>query len=383
MPNNEKSIIDLDLLTAKLRSIKRELRDEYLQPHNKPWIVGFSGGKDSTLLAHLTVDAILSLPKDDRRRSVFLVCNDTLVESPVFKSFVDSYLTRIKENIESLRVPISVIVTQPIPEESFWVNLIGKGYPAPNRTFRWCTDRMKIRPTSRFIRQQVLDHGEAILLLGVRRTESSARAATIAKHETNGRLSPHTDQKGVSIFTPIKDLTTEEVWTILLSSRPPWGGTYRDIVTLYKNAQGGECPFVVSDNDAPSCGSNSARFGCWTCTVVEKDGSLENLIAAGHDHLEPLADFRNRLRAVSEDPNCRSKTRRNGQAGLGPLVLPVRRQLLDELLAIQQSINIPLISDLEVRLIRDQWGKDNAEEIWRDLHNPQSTSASQSKVTFL
>ena len=35
---------DPDLLKEKLHAIRRELRDEYLQPHNKPWIVGFSGG---------------------------------------------------------------------------------------------------------------------------------------------------------------------------------------------------------------------------------------------------------------------------------------------------------------------------------------------------
>ena len=38
-------------------------------------------------------------------------------------------------------------------EETFWVNLIGKGYPAPNTKFRWCTERMKIRPSDRFLRK--------------------------------------------------------------------------------------------------------------------------------------------------------------------------------------------------------------------------------------
>lgn len=378
MPTNG-TITDLDLLNANLRAIRRELREEYIQPHSKPWIVGFSGGKDSTLLAHLVVETLLALPSEERTRPVFLVTNNTLVESPIFQSFVDALLERISDNVDALRVPLKVVRTHPIVEESFWVNLLGRGYPAPNRTFRWCTDRMKIRPTSRFIREQVCAHGEAILLLGVRRSESASRAGSIAKHERrgHGRLSPHSDHKGVWIFSPIKDLTTDEVWTILLSSRPPWGGTYRDIVTLYKNAQGGECPFVVSDNEAPSCGSNSARFGCWTCTVVEKDGSLDNLIAAGHDHLEPLADFRNRLKSVSENPDCRSKTRRNGQPGLGPLTLKTRQALLDELLTIQSNVGLQVISDLEVRLIRDQWGKDQAEDAWRDLGKIHQTTTSE------
>ncbi len=368
-----------EVLRVKLRSIRQELRAEYLQPHDKPWMIGFSGGKDSTLLAHLVLDCLMSVAPDDRKRRVFIVSNDTLVESPIFQSFVDRLLGQVSDGVAALRLPVEVIKTHPLIEESFWVNLIGKGYPAPNRTFRWCTDRMKIRPTSRFIRQVVSEKGEAILLLGVRRAESAARSSNITKHEAGavGALSPHADHKGVWIFSPIKELSTDEVWITLLNSRPPWGGTYRDIVALYKSAQGTECPFVVSANDAPSCGSNSARFGCWTCTVVEKDTSLESLIAAGNEHLEPLAEFRRRLKSVSEDPDCRSKVRRNGQPGLGPIIAPVRVQLLEELLAIQNAVGIPLISEVEVRLIRDQWAKDHAEEAWRDLDRLQQPLETQ------
>jgi DNA sulfur modification protein DndC len=357
----------LDTLPYRLKAIRREIRAEYLQPHAKPWIIGFSGGKDSTLLTHLVVETLLSIAPDQRTRAVFLVCNDTLVESPLFHSFVEKMLARIEENIGALNVPMQVVRTHPLPEESFWVNLLGRGYPAPNRSFRWCTDRMKIRPTSRFIREQVSHAGEAILLLGVRRAESSARAGSVARHakKGDGRLTPHSDHKGVFIFTPIKDLSTEDVWITLLSARAPWGGTYHDVVTLYKNALGGECPFVVSNDDAPSCGSASARFGCWTCTVVEKDNSIESLIAAGHDHLLPLADFRKRLKVVSEDPECRSKIRHNGQPGLGPLTYEARRRLLDELLALRDETGMQLISDLEVRLIREQWAQDQTDELLR------------------
>jgi DNA sulfur modification protein DndC len=137
--------------------------------------------------------------------------------------------------------------------------------------------------------------------------------------------------------------------------------------TLYKNALGGECPFVVSNDDAPSCGSNSARFGCWTCTVVEKDNSLESLITIGHEELILLADFRKRLKAVSDTPEYRSKIRRNGQPGLGPLTYEARRMLLDELLAIREETGMPLISDFEVRLIREQWSQDRTTQLLREV----------------
>lgn len=362
-------MIDLDELLAKLKAIRRALRAEYLQPHDSPWIVGFSGGKDSTLLLHLVVECLLTVAPDERRRPVHIVSNDTLVESPVFQTFVDKMLTQLRENIDALRVPVEVVRTHPLPEESFWVNLLGKGYPAPNRSFRWCTDRMKIRPTSRFIREQVSKSGQAILLLGVRSSESATRSASVARHSdaAGSHLAPHSDHKGVWIFSPIKDLTTDEVWCALINNRPPWGGTYRDVITLYKNALGGECPFVVSGDDAPSCGSNSARFGCWTCTVVEKDSSIDSLIAAGHEDLLPLADFRNRLKTVSENPEYRSKTRRNGQPGLGPLTFDARRMLLEELLAIQTETGMELISALEARLVREQWAQDRTSYIVRRM----------------
>ncbi len=368
-------MIDIDTLPERLRAIRSEIRAEYLEPHAKPWIIGFSGGKDSTLLAHLVVEVLLSVSPDKRTRPVYIVCNDTLVESPIFHSFVAKMLNHIEDNIGALNVPVEVIRTHPLPEESFWVNLLGRGYPAPNRLFRWCTDRMKIRPTSRFIRQKVNDCGEAVLLLGVRHDESANRSQTISRNSVNsvGRLSPHADHKGVWIFAPIRDLATKEVWLTLISARAPWGGRYDDVVTLYKNALGGECPFVVSNDDAPSCGTSSARFGCWTCTVVEKDNSLDTLISTGHYELIPLSDFRTRLKQVSEDPEFRSKTRRNGQPGLGPLTYEARRMLLEELLAIREETGMPVISDLEIRLIQEQWAVDKTEEAYRELEKMATT----------
>ena len=362
------SAVSLDHLLVKLKDTRREMRDEYLQAHSKPWIIGFSGGKDSTILLHLVIECILSVSPDERNRRVYIVSNDTLVESPIFQSFVDGVLQRLRESFGALQIPVEVVKTSPALEESFWVNLLGRGYPAPKRMFRWCTDRMKIRPTTRFIREQVSQNGQVILLLGVRRAESGERAKNIGRREeANSRLNPHSDLSGCMIYTPIAELSTEEVWLLLLSSKPPWGGDYRELLQIYSHANGGECPFVVSDDETASCGTNSARFGCWTCTVVEKDNSIEALIDAGFEHLIPLADFRNRIKAVSEKPEYRSKVRRNGQPGLGPLTVEARQMLLGELLNTQSQTNMPLISDQEVRLIREQWAKDETESVIREL----------------
>lgn len=361
---------DLNDLPGRLRAIRREIRDEYLQPHSKSWVIGFSAGKDSTLLLHLVLEALLAVPPDCRVRPVYILSNDTLVESPVYQAWVDAAVERVCEGVSALNLPVRAVKTHPDEDSTFWVNLLGRGYPAPNRTFRWCTDRMKIKPTTKFIHEQVDKAGEVIILLGVRKAESDARSGRIngyLRRAESKRLYPHDDLRGCFIFSPIVDLSDEDVWHILLNSRPPWGGDYRDLVTLYRNGTGGECPFVTGPQDTPSCGTTSARFGCWTCTVVEKDNSLTGLIDAGFEYLEPLAEFRERLKAVSADPDYRSKVRRNGQPGLGPLTFEARKMLLDELLAIQDATGLPLISPHEVRLIKDQWNRDESETMVREM----------------
>ena len=295
MADQEPSIADGTL--QRLRAAQTDIRDEYLSPSKDPWIIGYSGGKDSTLLVQLVFEMLLDLAPGDRTRPVHILCNDTLVESPILMAYIDKMLARLQSAADSLHLPVVVEKTTPDPDQTFWVNLIGRGYPAPTRMFRWCTDRMKIAPTSNYIRTKISESGEVVLLLGVRRAESANRAVTINRHRNiaGSRLNPHDDMKGCMVFRPLIDMSTDDVWILLLQRTPPWGGSHRDLVTLYRNAQGGECPLVIDKSQAPSCGTTSSRFGCWTCTVVEKDRSMEGFIDAGHEHLEPLMEFRDWL----------------------------------------------------------------------------------------
>ncbi len=250
-------------------------------------------------------------------------------------------------------------MTRPGIEQTFWVNLIGRGYPAPNRQFRWCTDRMKIQPTSTFIKERISASGEVILLLGVRSAESSTRAATARKHTIVGsRLHPHADLKGCLVFRPILAFTTEEVWQLLLQRPAPWGGSHRDLVTLYRNAEGGECPLVLDTDSAPSCGSGSSRFGCWTCTVVTKDKSMEGLIEGGQTEFEPLLEFRDWLQAIRDHPDYRQTERRNGNPGTGPFTLEARKKILSKLLKVQSRVGWQLISGAEIDRIHQIWAED-------------------------
>jgi len=355
-----------DGLGDKLEAARRELLAEYRADHDYPWIVGFSGGKDSTLVAQLVFEMLLDLPPSERKRQVHIVANDTLVEAPLIARHLDAMLERMRGVVPGLRLPITVTKTTPKQDQTFWVNLIGRGYPSPSRSFRWCTDRMKIQPTSHYIRSIVDERGQAILLLGVRRQESATRAMSVARYSNGERLNAHNTLAGCLVFRPIVEFTTDEVWQLLLQRRPPWGGSHRQLVTLYRNAQGGECPLVLDKDDAPSCGTSSSRFGCWTCTVVVKDHSMEGFIESGSSHLEPLIDFRDRLAAFRADPGMRMARRRSGNVSHladgslipGPFTFGARQQILSELLVVQDQVGEPLISEAEIVEIKRIWAED-------------------------
>ncbi|WP_439473062.1 DNA phosphorothioation system sulfurtransferase DndC [Brevundimonas sp.] len=360
------TVIETVGLDQKIVAIQADLLDEYASAHDHPWIIGFSGGKDSTLVTQLVLEMLLTLPPRQRVRPVHIVANDTLVEAPLVAQHLDRMLDRIRSASETLRLPVTVVKTMPKTDQTFWVNLIGRGYPSPSRTFRWCTDRMKIQPTSHYIREQVASNGKVVLLLGVRREESATRAVSVNRYSNGERLNDHNTLAGCLVYRPIVDITTEEVWQILLQRRPPWGGSHRELVTLYRNGQGGECPLVLDKDDAPSCGTSSSRFGCWTCTVVAKDRSMEGFIDAGYAHLEPLMEFRDWLAEIRNDPSRRAAHRRTGKVTHladgslvpGPFTLSARQEILEILLRTQDRVGEPLISPEEIRVIQDIWAED-------------------------
>lgn len=357
-----------DDLDRKLELARADIRDEYLQDHTTPWIIGFSGGKDSTLVLQLVVETLLDLPPSDRRRSVHVVSNDTLVEAPVVADHVERVLQRVRNGVEALHLPVTVVKTAPKADQTFWVNLIGRGYPSPSRTFRWCTDRMKIQPTSHYIKSKVAESGQVILLLGVRKEESATRAVSVNRYSNGQRLNDHNDLQGCKVFRPVVNFTTDEVWQTLLQRRPPWGGSHRELITLYREGQGAECPLVLSKDDAPSCGTSSSRFGCWTCTVVVKDRSMAGFIEAGHANHEQLMDFRDWLAEIRNDPDRRMARRRSGRATHlpdgslvpGPFTLAARREILDRLLEVERESGRELISSGEIETIEHLWAADAA-----------------------
>ncbi len=334
------------------QDIKNSLRQLYLEDE-RPWLVGFSGGKDSTMLASLVFDAILSIPTEQRKKPVSVLCTDTRVEIPAIAEMVEDTLGRMRKCSQHQNLHIEANLLKPTIEESFWVNIIGRGYPPPNRSFRWCTQRMKIDPVNVFVKQRLGHWGEAILHLGARRAESSTRAQTMAGREVRNGLRRHPDLPRVWVSNPIEFLTTEDVWAYLLQNPNPWGGDNRPLYKLYTSASSGECPIQI-DTSTPSCGNS--RFGCWTCTVVDRDKASEGLLASGDERMQKLIEFRETLLFYRDPASGKRDNRRmNGNDGPGPLLISARRELLANLLALQEETHLELISPEELLLIQQMW----------------------------
>jgi DNA sulfur modification protein DndC len=295
-----------------------------------------------------------------------------MVESPLVMAHLDFVTALIDKAAKSLGLPVTVARTKPDVDKTFWVLLIGKGYPSPNSQMRWCTDRLKIQPTSSYIKSNISQAGAAIVVLGVRRTESIQRSISVGKYENDRgtNLNEHNSIPGAYVFRPIVELATDDVWEILGSFSAPWGGTHQKLFQLYRDAEGGECPVVLSKEEAPGCGTANSRFGCWTCTVVEKDKSLQGFIDSGQHVYTPLVDFRNWLVDIRNDPTRRSALRRNGRLTFdatgkhikGPFTIQARREILEHLLKVQKQFGGVLITNEEIDLIHKNWAIDLQQE---------------------
>lgn len=365
----------IEIKSKRVLAVIDELKDQYMEADRncRPWIIGFSGGKDSTTLLMLTWIAMLSLRTEGKelRRRVYVVCNDTMVENPVIDEYVSTVLIKIEDAAREQKLPIQVVRTTPQLEDTFWSCVIGKGYPVPNNSFRFCTDKMKIKPTSKFITDQVVADGEAIVLVGTRLTESQQRERSIKKHEIKGhRLSKHPLNPNTFTYAPIKELMLEEVWWVINSIPSPWGFDNEILFQIYQNASADdyECPTVVTDDSHRSCGQS--RFGCWICTVAKEDKSMTSLIRNGFTWMRPLLEYHDRLVENRNKSELRMSTRRNGQLAVdetghnqGNYTFEYRVQMLRELLEMQKEVqkghsSVRLITSQELIAIQVIWFRD-------------------------
>ena len=360
-----------------------DLRALFSDTGDIPWIVGLSGGKDSTAVTMNLIETLESLPPHIRRKKTcYVTCVNTLVEAPPVINHVHRFIEELKDYAKNRELPIEVVELVPEAEQTFWVNLIGRGYPTPVREFRWCTDRMKIRPQTKFIKDNLSIFGDPPIvhfLLGTRYDESISRQRTMKTHTRLGTdIHSHGTMPSAGVIRPIEDWSTDDVWDYLLKeewdngSKNPFYEINQDLAILYKDAASGECP-VIHDPTKQTCAGS--RFGCWTCTVVDVDSSLREIIGSDRDqydteNLTQLADFRDLLKKERNIPANRVHGRnrrgtvlvkRDGSVGTGSYTLEYRLKLLNRLKALQEKVGDELISEEEEYLIRRIWVEEQAD----------------------
>lgn len=347
--------------------IKEEMRMVYLHDQ-RPWMIGYSGGKDSTLMCQLVFEMIEDLPAHMRTKKVYIVTSDTMVENPIVKAYMHKMNKAINKANEERQLNIEAHMLYPEVHNTFWSLVIGLGYPTPEPPgFRWCTDRLKINPSNAFTYNTIKKDGEIVILLGVRKAESSARSRSISSREIEGKLlTPHDQIAKAYVYSPLSNVRNENVWEYLLAGdgMSPWGTDNKYLYSLYQGENLGEEDSVVGqvNKDNMKVTGNS-RFGCWICTMVKEDKSLKNFIDHGATELIPLRDFRNWLVELRGDRNARDYRRRNGSVyllsngefGRGPFTMEARKEILRRLLKLEVETGFELITIPELKAIDKMW----------------------------
>ncbi|MEK8021847.1 MAG: DNA phosphorothioation system sulfurtransferase DndC [Candidatus Parabeggiatoa sp.] len=366
--------------TAFIQGFKQSIQDLVKQTQELylsdeiPWVVGYSGGKDSTAALQLIWYAISELPKTKRTKFVYVISTDTLVENPIVALWVEKSLEAMKKAAIEQDLPLTPHRLVPEVHDRFWVNLIGRGYPAPRPKFRWCTHRLKINPSNYFINNVIRQTGQVILVLGTRKAESTTRAANMKKHEktsTRERLATNASLPNSWIYTPLADWSNDDVWMYITQVKNPWNYDNKALLNMYQGATAdGECPLVV-DTSTPSCGDS--RFGCYVCTMVEQDKSMQAMIRNDEEKewMLPLMKLRNEKLEIKVDRKRRDFRRMSGALKLfggrlvhGPYKQGYREEILATLLEAQESVqkngppeveNLELISYEDLEEIRRIW----------------------------
>lgn len=317
----------------------------YFEKSYNNWIIAFSGGKDSTLVLLLLVEFLKTT--NIRDKNVTIVYCDTGVEIPIMREYTLEVLKRLSNFSKKLSLKIDVVTSEPDIDDTFFVNVIGKGYVPPSFMFRWCTDRLRTKPL-----QKIANKQNCVIVLGTRKNESIERDRVLKENEISEYTYKQKAYSKAIIFSPIINYSVDEIWESIELLNKDGIIDLSFLKHLYRGFVGS------NEKDENSLGG---RYGCWTCTVVRKDKACQNLISKGYDNLQYLLDYRELLINYKNNPENRLKNRKTLAEGKGPFKMSVRKVLLDKLLETEKLSGYELIRKDEVDRIYDIW-KDDLED---------------------
>ena len=308
-----------------------------------PWVIGYAVGRTRAPCSSSS-GWPCELPPEQRKKPIHIVSTDTLVEQPMSHLGLSPPLTGCG------LLPRAGDADPPAQADARDPNYVlgepdRQGLSGAEQKFRWCTERLKIKPSNKFIRGSCRSTARPSSSLARGRPKASAvinyREACRAR--VRERLVPNASLPNSLVYTPIEDWNNDDVWLFLMQVKNPWGHDNKSLLGMYQGAtEGGECPLVV-DSSTPSCGSS--RFGCWVCTVVDKDRSMEAMIKNDEEKvwMTPLLELRNELGEPDRDK--RDFRRMNGRVQLfhdstipGPYTKEAREYWLRRVLEAQPSV---------------------------------------------
>lgn len=303
------------------------------------WIITFSGGKDSTSTVAMSLETALECT--GRLRRIDVIYADTGLEIPTIHQYALSFLNHLRKSSRFKKLPLHCQTAHPKINGSFWVCLLGKGYPPPHQLFRWCTRRLKIEPVEDRLRR-FMQPDRTVIITGVRFGESKNRDRTLSQSCTRGGECGqglwfrYSSRLKAGYLAPLVDWNDCDVWDYLLLVAPSLGYPSAELENVYNGRE--------------------TRFGCWMCTVVRQDKAMEKTIAQPEwNHLSPLAEFRKHVWELTRSTDTRY-LRADGRPG--GLRHEVREALLAQLLEMQVEVGIGLISNDEIQAIKEIWGKE-------------------------
>lgn len=294
------------------------------------WLVGFSGGKDSSVTVDLVARYLLGgCPGSPRRGcpEVLVVYSDTLLEPPPLREYARGVVDALNRLARREGIPLEAAAAEPAPGEDL-PGMIARGYTPPSNRFRWCTKRWKLNPAKRALLEWLGREprpGELAVITGVRAEESALRARRAKRQSRGGGSCPVGSCFRVPWgegYAPLITWRSRDVWAYINSREPVWGAPHwRALREIYR-AVGAE-------------GSGgSLRMGCWSCTLVKRDRAWPALEEAGLIPAGSVAALKSWVQlwlhmARGEPEKYRE---RGGRYGYGKLRVEARIELLSRLL---------------------------------------------------
>lgn len=352
--------------------------EKYYIEDDRPLCLAFSGGKDSTAILYLMISVLLNLK--EAKKKIYIINSNTLAELPPLLKHLEKSLADIRKYAIKENLPIKVYEVFPETKDTLNVQLLGVGMPPPSNTFRWCTDKLKVNPIDKKLKE-LFPNGKFISVIGTRKDESLSRSLRIENLSIkNTDLKINDRYPNASNLMPIEDWNTKDVWEYLLSKN-------NDLINidflwkLYSDASGKdatECSFIGAGGkniDEGKIGCGVSRFGCWQCYMVrDEDKSLDGLMKSGHDKIELYREYRDWYWNLTQqgwektrDPyNHRTQVKdiynkggenspKFGMTMPKGLTLKIRKQSFRQLLELQTKLNEHIITQYEIIEIQKRW----------------------------